>query len=73
MAVAVGVDAIAVLSGVVLGFPGAVAAEVITVVGAALHQLSPLTAGQAVELVVAIALVELWVAVIEDAGQSGAP
>jgi len=54
---------------VILAFLGAVAAEIVSVIGAAELEFAAFAGGQAVEPVIAMALVELRIAVVEDVGQ----
>jgi len=68
--VAVGIGAVAVLRGAVLYFFGAVAAQVVTVVDPAEFGFAAPAAGQTVEFVVGIVLVELGIDFIDHAGQS---
>jgi len=62
--VAAGADGVVVSRGVVQDFTGAVAVQVVAVVDAALGRFAPLAAGQAVESVVVVPLVQAGVAVI---------
>jgi len=67
-AVAVGIGAVTVEGGVVFYFFAAVAAQIVTVIGAAELGFAALAAGQAVELVVIVTLVLLGVTIVDGAG-----